>query len=327
MNVLIMIEKINKYPVVGIVGLAKNTGKTTTLNYILNHVEDQVIGLTSIGLDGESFDQITYLPKPKVFVHPSMIIATAKEVLKDVDFTYEVLEETNLPTALGVVCIIKILSRGHIILAGPTTNRDLNILIHKMKTYATQVLIDGAFNRKTFASIESMDAIILATGAALSKEMKDTIEKTKQVVLSFRLPIENHSYLKDQNQMIIHTKQDTFRYDHKQIEDIIKHKAHIKMIEIKGALTVKMIECFVKNRIKDFKLVVEDSTKLMLNINQYEHLKQLGINLYVLKQIPLIALTINPFSPMGYHYDKTEFYQEIKKHIDIDIYNVKEMGS
>ena len=322
-----MIKKINKYKVIGIVGLAKNTGKTTTLNYILSHVKDQVIGLTSIGLDGESFDQITYLPKPKVFIQPNMIIGTAKEVLKDVDFTYEVLEETNLPTALGAVCIIKILSRGHIILAGPTTNKDLNILIKKMKTYVSQLFIDGAFNRKTFASIESMDAILLATGAALSKDMKDTIEKTKQVVLSFRLPVENHSHIKDHNQMVILTNQGSFRYDHKQVEDIIVHKTDIKMIEIKGALTVKMIDCFVKNRIKNFKLVVEDSTKLMLNSNQYEHLKQLGITLHVLKQIPLVALTINPFSPMGYHYDKIVFYQEIKKHIDINIYNVKEMGS
>ena len=322
-----MIKKISKYKVVGIVGLAKNTGKTTTLNYILNHLSDKNIGLTSIGLDGESFDQITYLPKPKVFVHPNMIIATAKAVLKHVNFTYEILEETNLPTALGVVCIIKILSSGHIILAGPTTNKDLDILIKKLKTYTSQIFIDGAFNRKTFASIESMDAIVLATGAALSKDMKDTIDKTKQVVLSFRLPLENHSYMKDHDQMVILTDDHTLRYNHKRVEEIIKHKSHIKMIEIKGALTVKLIECFVKNRLKDFKLVIEDSTKLMLNMNQYEHLKQLGISLHVLKQIPLIALTINPFSPMGHHYDKHIFAQEIKKYIDIDIYNVKEMGS
>ena len=321
-----MIKKINNYGVIGIVGLAKNTGKTTTLNYILEHIKDKEIGLTSIGLDGESFDQITYLPKPKVHVCHGMVIATAKDALKQVNFKYELLEETNLKTALGVVWIVKILSTGYIILAGPTTNKDLDILIGKLKKHVHQIFIDGAFNRKTFASIDAMDAIIIATGAALSKDMNETIKKTKQVVLSFDLPIEK-SYIEKPYQMAILLSNDKKLIKEKNMDAILPYHKHIEGLEIKGALTTKMIEFMVKNRIKNFKLIIEDPTKLMLDIKQYEHLKQLNIKLCVLKQIPIIALTINPFSPSGYHYDKNLFYQEIKKHIDIEVYNVKETGS
>lgn len=326
MNVSIMIKKINNYHVVGIVGLAKNTGKTTTLNYILEHIQQKQIGLSSIGLDGESFDQITYLPKPKVFVNQGMVIATAKDVLKDVDFEYDLIEETHLKTALGVVCIIKVLSKGHIILAGPTTNKDLDILIGKLKKYVNQIFIDGAFNRKTFASIDHMEAIIIATGAALSKDMNETIEKTKQVVLSFDLPVEK-SHLDKPYHMCIITDQEKKLFKEKNVAEILPYQQDIQILEIQGALTTKMIEFIVKNRIKDFKLVIEDPTKLMIDTKQFEHLKQLNIKLCVLKQVPIIALTINPYSPSGYHYDKNKFYQQIKKNIDIEIYNVKEMRS
>jgi molybdopterin-guanine dinucleotide biosynthesis protein len=321
-----MIKKVNNYNVIGIVGLAKNTGKTTTLNYILEHIQQKQIGLTSIGLDGESFDQITYLPKPKVLVSQGMMIATAKDVLKQVDFDYELLEETHLNTALGTVCIIRILSKGYVILAGPTTNKDLDILIGKLKKYANQIFIDGAFNRKTFASIDHMDAIIIATGAALSKDMNETIEKTKQVVLSFDLPIEK-SHMDKPYHMCIITEKDKKLFKEKNFDEIIPYQKDILVLEIKGALTTKMIEFIVKNRIKNFKLIIEDPTKLMLDIKHYDYLKQLNIRLCVLKQVPIIAVTINPFSPSGYHYDKNRFYQEIKKHIDIEVYNVKEMGS
>ena len=321
-----MIKKINNYSVIGIVGLAKNTGKTTTLNYILDHLDNNKIGLTSIGLDGESFDQITYLPKPSIYVSPGMVVATAKDVLNRVNFKYEILEETNLKTALGVICIIQILSKGQIILAGPTTNKDLEILIKTFKKYVNQILIDGAFNRKTFASIESIEAIILATGAALSKDMNETIQKTKQIVSSFNLPMTN-SYIEKTHHMAIITKKGVILFNKKDMDEILTYQKHVEAIEFKGALTSKMVNYMVMHKMKNFNLIIEDPTKIMIDHNQYEHLNQLGVKLFVLNQVPIIALTINPFSPSGHHYDKSIFYQEIKKQIDIDIYNVKEMGS
>ena len=183
--------------------------------------------------------------------------------------------------------------------------------------YVNQIFIDGAFNRKTFASIDSIDAIILATGAALSKDMNETIQKTKQIVSSFNLPKTN-SYIKKSHHMAVITKKDVI---------LLTYQIDVEAIEFKGALTTKMVNYMVMHRMKNFNLIIEDPTKIMIDHNQYEHLNQLGVKLFVLNQIPIIALTINPFSPSGHHYDKSIFYQEIKKQIDIDIYNVKEMGS
>ena len=55
--------------VIGIAGTAKNTGKTTTLVASIKFfAENQKMFITGIGYDGEDFDNLTGLPKPRVFV-------------------------------------------------------------------------------------------------------------------------------------------------------------------------------------------------------------------------------------------------------------------
>ena len=46
---------------IGILGTAKNTGKTTTFNFLLewSNLKSIRVGLTSIGYDGEDIDNIT----------------------------------------------------------------------------------------------------------------------------------------------------------------------------------------------------------------------------------------------------------------------------
>lgn len=317
---------IKNYEVVGMVGLAKNTGKTTTLNYLIQSSKGENIGLTSIGLDGESFDQINFLPKPKIYIYEHMIVATAKSLLKEVDFTYRVLEETNLQTALGSIVIIEAITCGHIILAGPTTNKELNYLIKRLKKYSNRIFIDGAFNRMTFASIETMDAIVIATGASLSPDMKQTILKTKQVVSSFLLS-NTTSILSEKHKMTVITDQEILHFECKELHKLLHIKDQIKMIEFKGALTMKMAEFLVLHKFKNIKIIVEDPTKILLDLQAFQYLNYLNNEMLVLKQVLLVAITINPFSPTGNDYDKDVFKKEIKKEIDLPIFNIKEMRS
>ena len=49
-----IINDIAKYKSISIIGNYKNVGKTTTLNYIIDGARDNIVlGLTSIGVDGE----------------------------------------------------------------------------------------------------------------------------------------------------------------------------------------------------------------------------------------------------------------------------------
>ena len=59
-----------KYKTLSIVGMAKNAGKTTAMNFLIEEAMDEgvALGITSIGRDGESQDLVTGTEKPKIYL-------------------------------------------------------------------------------------------------------------------------------------------------------------------------------------------------------------------------------------------------------------------
>ncbi len=77
-----LVELLEPYKIIGTVGLCKNAGKTTVLNYLLNQwATNKVLGITSIGYDGEATDGVTLLPKPRILGRNGMVIATSQHCL------------------------------------------------------------------------------------------------------------------------------------------------------------------------------------------------------------------------------------------------------
>ena len=68
------IADIVKHKSLSIVGLEKNTGKTECLNYVLKRLSktNNKVALTSIGIDGETRDQVKQTPKPEVTIYEGM---------------------------------------------------------------------------------------------------------------------------------------------------------------------------------------------------------------------------------------------------------------
>ena len=324
-----MKESIDAVGTLGIIGLAKNTGKTTTLNHLIDLYPNITLGLTSIGLDGEDLDQVNFLPKPKIIVHPSMIVATASVCLESSELEFRLLEKTGLFTALGEVFIIEVLREGTVVVAGPTSNHDLNILLHKLKHYTDKIFVDGAFNRMTFASIELLDAIVLATGASVHPVMEKTIEKTVKTVESFNLPKTKYFEFPPEYALVIQTKTENYRFLDKKIDTIRtlieKLDEPIVYMYIQGAITPRLIDYLIESSTRDFELICDDPTKYLITEDHFAYLCKLNVNLSILNPKPLLFVTINPFSPAGNHYDPDLFLSELKKQISIPVYNVRRM--
>ena len=72
---------ILQYKSMSIVGLEKNTGKTECLNYILKRLEHsgKQLALTSIGIDGESVDQVSLTQKPEIELFENLIFVTSEK--------------------------------------------------------------------------------------------------------------------------------------------------------------------------------------------------------------------------------------------------------
>jgi len=146
---------------------------------VLLEYQNQVIGLSSIGLDGEKIDNITAKEKPRIKVYPLMIIATSLDCLKECYFDYEILEKTDISTPLGEIVIIRVLTEGLALVAGPSTITAMKAIKVSLEKYGVKKLfIDGALFRKSIASFKIADAAILSTGASYSKDIDKVVEDT-----------------------------------------------------------------------------------------------------------------------------------------------------
>ncbi|GAB6190124.1 hypothetical protein JCM30566_18670 [Marinitoga arctica] len=320
---------------ISIVGLEKNTGKTETLNYIIKKIDkkiDKKIGITSIGIDGESIDQVTSTPKPEIEIKEGTIFATTEMFYKQKKFTSEILSiEDDLRTSLGRIIIAKALERGKIILAGPQSTIKIKTLIKRLQKLGAEiVLIDGALSRLSPASPVITDAMILATGAALTININELVKKTKHVVNMISL--EESEYKEEINKLpdgIYAISNNIKKLPIKSLLSFNKLEKHIleygKKIYISGALTEKFLK-YLNNQkdLKNVELIVKDFTKIFISPETYNIFTKKGGKIKVLRKTKLIAITINPYSPSGYVLNSEEIKKRLKKVVDLPIINVRE---
>src|SRR5665648_276861 len=110
-----------KYKTLSIVGMAKNSGKTTALNYLIEEAIDEniTLGITSTGRDGESSDLVTGTDKPKVFLETGTIVSVPTQLYELADAGLEILEMTKYSTAIGDLLLCRVAESGYVQIAGP----------------------------------------------------------------------------------------------------------------------------------------------------------------------------------------------------------------
>ncbi|MHA2007775.1 MAG: lysine 5,6-aminomutase reactivase subunit KamB [Promethearchaeota archaeon] len=337
-----MIEYLKKFcncNIISIIGLAKNVSKTTTLNYIIRNIEDKItLGLTSIGRDGEKYDVITELPKPKIYIKRKTYVVTAKQCFEESTITFDLIKNTGFNTPLGEILILKAQSEGYIELAGPSINSQLSKICSDLKNLGCDlILVDGAFDRRSYATPLISDASILSTGASVSSNMKEVIDVTIHTIKLLGLEHEkDEEIIKLTEEILKKSKVGIITKEHSleilnittaldSVDDIIKNLNHnSEYVVINGAITDKLLEGFMKNteKYKEITLLVEDGTKLFLTRKTMSKFLKKGGTLKVLNPINIIAVTINPTSPDGYEFNKDRFLELIQERLAIPVYNL-----
>ena len=334
----LLINAVKKNKVISIIGLSKNVSKTTTLNHIISILRGKyTIGITSIGRDGEPYDAITELPKPKIIVEEKTIFATAEDSLKNSDIETELIKGTDFTTPLGIINIYKALTKGYVELAGPSMNKQLKDLCKEMlKTRCDVIFIDGAFDRRSFATPLISDATILSTGASVSRNMEKVVDLTSHIYDLFSLEIVKDDKIRKISKEILLTAQvgiinddyssnkldeSTALGSSKVIFDQLTKEA--KHLVIKGAITDSILNEYVINKkIKDMTVIATDPTKLFISKQVFYKFIKKGGNLKVLDRINLIAITVNHTSPFGYEFENNPFMSLLQERINIPIFNL-----
>lgn len=329
-----------KYKTLSIVGMSKNAGKTTALNYLIEEAMDEGIklGITSTGRDGETEDLVTGTEKPRVYLDEDTLVAVPSFLYELSDAGLEVVRETKYSTAIGTLLICRVKSAGYVQVAGPVINAEQKMLCQDMLDEGCDmVMIDGAIDRKTIASPDTSDAIILATGAVISRKMNKMVEETAHVVNlysteelengMFRDAIEQNNF--DDKIMLVSedgevkkldllTGLGAARYIDEAIDDGTKY------VYIPGAFTNSVISDISTKKIKQVRFVLKDPTKIFINTMDWGRLRKRGFRASVLRKIKIALITVNPWAPAGYTFDNRELLQAMKEAIpDIPVIDVR----
>ena len=317
--------RAGRYQSIAVMGLAKNTGKTVTMNQIIDEsMEDAVpLGLTSIGRDGEKIDVVTRTDKPPIYAPAGTILATAEGTLSNAEAKLEVLKTIPFSTPMGDIVIARVRTGGNVELAGADSNTQIKATMDVMRDFgAGLILVDGALDRVTTASPAITDAAILATGAALHRDMDKTIERTSHLVEMFKLTRTENMEIHNLSVSIVEDRKIAL------IDD--DHTVHLlplktgldagrsiasavtdntRAIVLGGALSSNMLRDITASvrELSGLYFIVGDCTKIFLQSQEYKNFSRRGGLLRVVNPANLLAVTVNSFSPRGYCYDAGEF--------------------
>ena len=334
--------------VVGIVGTAKNTGKTTALTSILDELKNRNVSfaVTSIGYDGEDLDNLTYLPKPRINLEKDTIIATASLTLDTAKLKYEIITETDIDTPLGKIIIAKVTESGKIVIAGPNNIRNLKEVILLIKNINPDLLfVDGAMNR--MAPMYLADKLIFSTGASRNTSIDIVSEEMALINSLFQKTTvhqyENiHSCLLIKDGAVLDTKVPAL-LNEKDYQDILNFKPEIyDRLVLKGIFSSELIKSllsYVLNKKERYEVVFLEPFRILLSLNsitESNFKKIFPDNVSVMFSVKpdLIAVTVNSFYPKyeNYHFlseyiDRYELKREVSKAVSVLVYDVFEDGS
>ena len=329
------IEELIKYKSCSIVGLEKNTGKTECFNYVLRRLplDTKRIAVSSIGIDGETTDQVTQTSKPEIFLREGMYFGTSEKHYLMKRLSSELLEVSDESSSLGNIVIGKALTPGKILLSGPSSSSGLIRWMEGMKKYDIDLaIIDGALSRMSLASPTVSESMILATGAAYSANINTLVQKTAFVVQMINLDItsqENYNTFNDIKNGVWAIDEDGALHDLKVASSLSTNintdgLKKCRTLFVSGALTDNFVNNIRQNRIfNETELVVRDFTKIFLTPMTYNSFVNGKRKIAVLQKSKLIAVCVNPTSPNGIVLDSEKLCNTLSEAIKLPVYDLR----
>ena len=329
------IKEILKCDSLSIVGLEKNVGKTECLNYILLRLplHEIKVAVTSIGIDGESKDQVTGTKKPEIYLREGMLFSTAETFYRRKKLVSEVVDIMNERSSLGRVVTGKVEIGGKIMLSGPSSTPSLKRWVSSVKELgAGLTIIDGAISRLSLASPAVSKAMILSTGAAFSSNLGTLVGKTAYVVELINLPAVGES-LSERLDLIESGVWGVDRYGN--LFDFgLKSSLASGVVQMEipsgteyvysaGALTDTLVKKIANSgKVENITLVVMDFTKIFVDMLLYRNFVHRGGRIEVLQKSRLLAVCVNPVAPNGFVLDSDLLCEKLRETTGFAVYDI-----
>ncbi len=329
-----------------LVGLAKNTGKTETLAALLRELQAQGrhVGVTSVGRDGEERDVIDFrIEKPRVHLPGGSLVATTDVLLRAGGLPHELLARTGIRTPLGEVLIARLRGPGALEVAGPSAAADVRAVSDAMLDHgAEQVLIDGAVDRRAASSPDVADALLMSTGAVLSKDIAEVVAQTRDAVDLVRLPpVEEEArpalaaaadgrggsaLLSEDGERVALAPRFVLSGESEQIGRLLAANPTARWLIVEGALPEAFLDGLlraVRRGARELVVIVSDSTRVFLTGRGPDWYRRQGVHIQALRPIELKAITVNPVAPQSHRFDSARLRALLQETIaDVPIFDV-----
>ncbi|HUZ85110.1 MAG TPA: hypothetical protein VMU66_10470 [Gaiellales bacterium] len=265
-----------------VIGLAKNCGKTTVVNHLLERLEGPV-GLASLGLDGERTDHLTGLPKPRVKPPRGALVATAD----DLPAAGRVCLRTGIGTAVGEVVVVQADGSRAIVVSGPARLGELDQLVEQLRRLgARTVLLEGALGRLGPAAPGRAEGVVVAAGAAAARDASE-LEQTLVLGLDALAPP-----VSDEPAAI--AIEHAAGYERELVDRIAA--AAPGPVEVAGAVTGQLLEQLLRAGVRA-RLIAPDATHLLASPRQLARAWRAGVTTAVRAPLAVLAVTSSPFHP------------------------------
>ena len=132
---------------------------------------------------------MTNTDKPRVYLYEDTIVSVPTQLYELAEAGLEILSMSKYRTSIGELLLCRVCESGYVQIAGPVATADTKRMCRQMFGLGVDfILIDGAIDRKSIASPETSDAIILSTGAVLSRSLRTVVNETSHIVSLYSLP-------------------------------------------------------------------------------------------------------------------------------------------
>ncbi len=295
-----------------VVGMAKNAGKTVTINYLLAQAAIHGIrtGLTSTGLDGETTDSLYLLPKPEITLSAGSLLATARGSLSQGSARLELLRGTRLVNPLGEIVIARVRREGTVEVSGPETCSDLAKVISLMSGEVDLVLVDGALDRVAASAPSVTGGAVLATGAVVAGNVEGVVRETVYQARLLMLP-PCRSLNVDEKNLIEQGGIAVSSADGLEILpletavdgplEILDYLTPQCKLLLGGAFTDELAQLLLgaSRRLGELSVVVRDGTRVFVGSRLWQQLERSSVDVLVMEAINLMAVAVNPVDVRG----------------------------
>jgi hypothetical protein len=324
----------NQNQLIAVIGICKNAGKTTLLNWLIQETDCTPLGVITTGRDGEDVDLITNESKPKINLPINAIFSTFAEEIENHSPYVEVLEKLPYRAGGRNLWLVRTTKPLPVEIVGPATAEAQVLLAkHILSLGAQKVFIDGSFDRKAISLQENVDSLILVVSPAIGKEKEILREITRLHALSKIL-----STTSKWNSEFISYQVDDGKWKHTEYRSLLsQEKETMQSLDMITEMKTLYFPCPITDKgfpvLKSFLLQFEGDLILrhpfLLNIS-LSNLNWLKNNCHLktVYSFRLKAIAVNSYAVNGKHVPSDMLRSEIRKSFKkLPVIDVKEIIS